>query len=957
MVTSSGAFPGPLRRLSRDRIRLAATVLLALSVLSVAGVQSAAAATLQSTLDANWRGAYDILVIPKTSTASIGRLVSPNGLPLGAGGMSLADVEMVRKVAGVGVAAPIGEVVVPGLTGTRAQVLMPKAIASAATPQAYRLTETFTTNDGLGNRLVNQGSFVLVVDGTGKQPVQTPMTSTDCEFDDLKVDTTKYPDLCQFGFTLGPITETTDGSSWGNGDGTDGSNYAIESFDVSPVSNTFITLVDPKAERQLLGSAGTFLKPLESLSESGSKASKVDAWAAAAKDVFAKDFSAAKAKQAAESAGVQSPKQVQELKQLYIDNGRDPSTLDAPPQHYVPVVVSGTGAAPLTLTVTAVKLGDAPSAATDGPVGFPYQLPAGTFTGSVGSPLGSSSGDVGGAINPFIATPSSISWPGTDATPSDSAQHYRSVALAGVGEVVAPAYKVDGSTSVTLTAQGFKAPTFGDGGPGSSFRLSTDGTVPGVESAYSGATDIAQPQNGAAAQFVPIGSLDTSGLATLQSTLGSVPLGAYESVGSTATVDGKSTALNSSVSGLGLVSSRTVAVASIADAAQWHQDKPVRAIRVRVNGIGSYSKSAQDKLLSVANSIKQLGFTAIIVAGSSPTQVNVQVDDYAFGVTDPSDKQKVGPLGEISQNWSQLGAAAQADVAVSGASIAVAAIALAATAILMITVQLASLPRRRLIAHSLREIGWTRPGVRRWLLAEDWPIVVLVAVAGFVSILLSGESRLSEIAAGTGLVALIVSATVVTVVATHLRRRSTVRPVSKGRRRLKLRFRSAVAVGIRFVGANLSPSIGMFVATVVVGIAAPALVVVVTSGVAQAGASLLATTVAAQGLIAQTVLGVVAVSAGILMGALARAAELARRASQWSAMHAMGWAASDLRAVQRTEALVVAIPAVIAAAAIVWFAAPHLTEVDRVFLLAVSLAATVMMSVILQAIHRRAKSA
>ncbi len=871
--------------------------------------------------------------------------------------MTLADVAKVGKVAGVGVAAPIGEVVVPGLTGTRAQVLMPKSIAGTATPQAYRLTETFTTNDGLGDRLVDQSSFVLIVDGTGKQPVQAPVMSTSCQFDDLDVDTTKYPDLCQFGFTLGPITETTDGSGWGNGDGTDGSNYAIESFDVSPASNTFITLVDPKAERQLLGSAGDFLKPLESLSESGSKASKVDAWAKAAKDVFAQDFGAAQAKREAESAGVQSPKQLEELKQLYLDNGRDPSTLDAPPEHYVPVVVAGTGSAPLTLTVSAARLGDAPAAATDGPVGFPYQLPAGAFTGSGGAPLGSSSGSVGGAINPFIATPSSISWPGTDVKASDSAPHYRSVILGDVGEVIPPTYKVDGSTSVILPAQGFKAPTFGDGTPGSDFRLSTDGTVPGVESAYSAATGIAQPQNGPAAQFVPIGTLDTSGLKRLQSSLGSVPLGAYESVGSTVTVDGKSTILDPSVSGLGLVSSRTVAVASIADAAQWHQDKPVQAIRVRVDGISSYSKSAQDKLVTVANSITQLGFTAIVVAGSSPTQVNVQVDDYAFGVTDPSAKQRVGPLGEINQSWSELGAAAQADVAVSGASIAVAAIALAATTILMITVQLASLPRRRLIAQSLREIGWTRPGIRRWLLAEDWPTVVLVAIAAVGSILLSGASRLSEIAAGTGLVALIVSAIVVTAVATHLRQRSTVRTMAKGRRRLRLRFRSVGTVGVRFVRANLSPSIGMFVATVVVGVAAPALVVVVTSGVAQAGASLLAATVAAQGLIAQTVLGVVAVSAGILMGALARAAELARRANQWSAMHAMGWAARDLRAVQRTETLVVAIPAVIVSAAIVWLGAPRLTGDSPVILLAVSLAATVAMSVILQAIHRRAKNA
>ena len=188
------AVPGAARRLSRDRSRLIAVVLLAVVALSASGIQSAAAVVLQQTLDANWRGAYDILVTTKGAKVGIGGLLAPNSLGDGANGMTLAQLAKVRLIPGIDVAAPIGEVMSP-LKMARPTVSLPEsAVAASTTPQAFRVRSTYTTSDGLSKRFVSSETAYVIVD---QLPADTArVVAPTCNLNGFNVDAVKYPNLC-----------------------------------------------------------------------------------------------------------------------------------------------------------------------------------------------------------------------------------------------------------------------------------------------------------------------------------------------------------------------------------------------------------------------------------------------------------------------------------------------------------------------------------------------------------------------------------------------------------------------------------------------------------------------------------------------------------------------------------------------------------------------------------------
>ncbi len=117
-------------------------------------LQSTAATVLQATLDANWRGTYDILVTqggkdPVTS----GLLRSDALVDAAVGRLSHEDLEFIRGLPGVDVAAPITEVAIgnPSLVGPPVLWLpLPvRADASLTNPQAFRITVSSVADDGV----------------------------------------------------------------------------------------------------------------------------------------------------------------------------------------------------------------------------------------------------------------------------------------------------------------------------------------------------------------------------------------------------------------------------------------------------------------------------------------------------------------------------------------------------------------------------------------------------------------------------------------------------------------------------------------------------------------------------------------------------------------------------------------------------------------------------------------
>ena len=954
---TSRAVPGAVRRLMRDRSRLIAVVLLAVVAVSASGIQSAAAVVLQRTLDANWRGAYDILVTAKGAKVGVDSLLAPNSLGDGAHGMTLAQLGKLRQVPGIDVAAPIGEVMSAVQMGSPSISLPESAVLATKIPQAFRVKSTYTTNDGLSTRIAYSETSIVVIDELPPEP--SPVVAPNCNLDGFDVDPVKYPQLCQILVRppRGPVAVSNEAMT-GYGLGAELTNGVLHfsaSVNPQPSGATRITLVDPNAERKLLGKSGAFLAPLQNIqpTETTGKAA-IDAWAKSSKDAYASDYLAQQA-----TLGVlqqSDPKQTaidEELAAFNKEHGvKDDVRADT--LAYVPLLTSHAPAATLKYTVDVTSIGDAPRVPSGPDLGavFPYAVPRSV----VGTHLGESTIDASGMLNPFDRSPIELPWPSTPKTAPGTQSASQSLAIRAAGTISVSRVTVTKSTSgvvsATLGASGYALAIAPQGQDiANPFALLDDGTQAGSEAAYTTVTNIPQKQNNGVQFAVPVGSFSTDQLANLQASLSYVPLGAYQPVGSSTN---KGVKLKPSVSGVGLVSPQTVAIASINSAPGWGQTAPVSAIRVRVAGIHSYSPQSQQKVIAVAQAIQKLGLTATIVAGSSPTVVKLAVDGYAFGVTDPSKQQKVGPLGTVTQQWSELGAAARADVAVSTVSLSVLGIALGSTALLLGAVQFASVPRRRGQAAVMREIGWTRGRIRRWMFAEEVPGAIVVLVAGLAAVLLSRLQQVSITIAAVGVAVVVLTSVAAVVLGARGKARVIQVRESGGRRKLRLRGRSTVTFGLRQARIHLLTSVTQIVAVLIVALAAAGLAEVFLSGRRQAGASLLAQFTTGQAALFQVVLGAVALAAGIILAVLARRVDLARRAPQWAALRAMGWTASELRSAQRTEAATVAIPAILLAAAATYGGAHLVGSVAILLLLITGAGAAIVASLTLLFIRRKA---
>jgi hypothetical protein len=962
---SSARVPGPLRRLARDRSRLVAVVLIAIVALSASGIQTAAAAVLQQTLNANWRGAYDILVTAHGSRVGTDGYLASNSLASGMT-MTLGDVAKVRAVAGVGVAAPIGEVLVPQLGQDSLSLNMPTSVVTSTTvPQGFRITVTYWTDDGLGKRIVQVQTNEVVIDNTPEPRLSTKVQP--CSVDDVKVDVAKYPLLCLQQQVAGPLErgnvfQTYEGESgWGGGATAVDGVYPLQ-FNPVPQGVTRVTLIDPIAERQLLGKAGQFLAPLEKLDTStGTSLAAVTAWAKSSDSPYAKDYLKQQTSQTTivdsiEASMTPIQREVEREQQAFVKANH--ITFAAGPigstATQVPMLVASGGTAPLTADVKIEALGAAPPA-TGTNVGFPYVLPTGA-----GTQVGTTSVDASDLLNPFAQKPVLAQWPGVHSDAAPTSIEFVTRSMSSEGASTAPRYSItkdkNGAISASLTSSGFLSPfPYEDQQIPNPYLPSTIGTDDGYESVYAPASILPGDKESDFVQAVPVGPLPTNQLASLQSELSYVPLGAYQPISSTVKVGGATKQLNPSVTGLGLVSPRTVAIASINSAAIWHQTAPVDAVRVRVAGISSYSAAAERKVVDVAAAIEKLGFTATIVAGSSPSDVPITVAGYDFGAATVNDSQHIGSLGVVTQKWSELGAAARADNAISTATLSILGIALGSTALLLGAVQFASVPRRRARAAVMREIGWTRGRIRRWMASEELPALVVIIAAAIGATLLSGATSTAVTVGVLGVaVVFVTSMAAVLVGSVSNPRDRTTTPQRVGRRRLLVRGRSVFTFGLRQLRIHALTAATLLVATLVVALSAAGLVEVFLTGRTAAGASLLAQFTTGQAALPQIILGLTGLAAGVILAILTRRIDLARRTPQWQAMRAMGWSSAALARSQRAESVALAVPAILLSTAITYIGAIAVHAGAVPVLAAAGTIAATLVSITLLLLRRKA---
>jgi len=945
---SRATLPGPLRRLARERFRLVAIVLLALVALAAAGIQAGAAAALRASLDANWRGLYDILVLPAGAQIP-GKGLPPNTLSSSATGLTFDDLATVRGIGGVEVAAPIGEIVVPGLKFDPPKVTIPRDLVEAFdAPQAYRVTVQYTTDDGLGERLVSSSELEIIVDGTGSE-----REARECgpfegySIDDYEAEQGEYPaleaSLCQSDINARDGVFQPHGSNgFAFQDARDEESPLILMLSDPPAPSgmTRIALVDPIAERALLGERGAFLDELVALdAHAAPNTDAMLAWARGDGGRYGQDFLDQQA-----LFDQFDPRRdeavLADLRRLWAAHGDDYDEWVAERRGlaaYLPLLVTDAPVASLDVRVSVESLGSV--MINSRPDGFGLEMPA--FPTGPGEPAGTTVADVSSSLNPFVADATIIGWPGTEAVDLGPIDAFASQSLRAVGRTISTGYSQARGTAFVeaagyLDPQGLSAP-----GPDSDpFLLDDHGEDAGQEAAYAELERLVMyPDPGIVA--VPVGVFDPSAVGAVDA-VNYVPLGAYEPVGSTiSSGEHAGATLAPSVSGLGLISPRTIAIAPISAAGAWGQEDPINAIRVRVAGIDGYSPAAQQHVVETAAAIEALGYEVVIVAGSSPAPVSVEVDGYAFGVTGPDDTQRVGALGTVEQQWSELGAAARAEVAISTSSIVLLALALAATILLLAAAQVATIPARRDRAAVMRELGFTRPRIAGWIAGEEVLGLAVVAIAGAAALLVSGATAIAMIAAGSavGVVG------IVSVVAIAAGSRATAGSGPPRGRSNRLGARSVAGFGVRQAGIHLLVSLTHVVAIILVGLAAAAIAAAVLRGRESAGESLLAILLGDQLLLAQLSLATAAIVAGVVLALLGRRLDLARRAEQWTALRASGWTSGELARAQRVEGLVIAVPSILAAGAIAAVALP-LGLPEPLLLVCVAAAASVITALI-----------
>ncbi|HRQ00909.1 MAG TPA: hypothetical protein PK781_10700, partial [Terrimesophilobacter sp.] len=559
---------------------MVAVALLALVSLAAAGINATAAERLQATLDENWRGAYDILVT--ASGGEVAGLLAPNSLGGAGGGMTLEQVAEIRAVSGVEVAAPIGEVIIPMLSTPQTQFAIPKGFAGASeVPQAFRVTLAYLTDDGLWERLVSTETYDVIIDETPRDEIPPQ----GCNMNGYDVTPEEYPLIAKYCGNWNPRLSKVvypTGGGWA-GTGEEEGDYILFTLGGGLMSSTRVTLVDPEAERALLGAAGEFLAPLVELAEGGEiESDSLLEWAQSHPGRYADAFLATRAELEEMRSGIDAA-ELEEWKRLYAANGDEypVENFEEPP--YVPMLGREVAPAPLTLRIGVEAFGDAPVVDSSAMHIFPYELPTNMVDGA-GDVVGSSTSDVSTMLNPFSLTTPIVPWPTTTADDVKGPPWAGVLSLFLFGTAEAPPVEVlnegaDG-VEVRVVADEYVSPFFSNANMSNVFTVSDYGVKLGEESVFASNLkgNLAKESRGGAL----VGGFGIDEIAALQTELSHVPLGAYQSVGSTLIPGSSPVAtevveLRPSVSGLGLVSPETVAIASLESAAIWGQFNPVNA--------------------------------------------------------------------------------------------------------------------------------------------------------------------------------------------------------------------------------------------------------------------------------------------------------------------------------------------------------------------------------------------
>jgi hypothetical protein len=653
-------------------------------------------------LNENWRGTYDILVtIPAqdSDTDVTGGLVDANFVAAqGAGGISLAQLEQIRAISGVEVAAPIGMVgsirryaLIPSLVVTKADVLGESEAQSVE--WVLQTTATLLFSDAAGDDAqpiaqgINRAWLQVLAEADSEQSMFGGMST---------INTTSLGMKIIDDFFALPLASL-------------------------PAFSSSILAVDPIAEMQLLGDTGAaFLAPLLEWYE-----------AAGVPDDGIPDERIASFEWADYIPTEVFYSQSEEIQQAAdaAEQGLDEKTV-------VPMVVSRDSTRELSLQVE-VALADKDFSTMD-LTDIQQALKLLNPTDFV--PYTTIEADVSSVASPFV-TPDltvllreaemsdarrTIHWVPTTAMDAEliGRPSYEAASAPGGGL----AFEVVPQNVVEANGFVYRSPYVESTG------MEDD---VGKVRAYRSATSL----NITSALSAPLGYFSLEDIADFGvADVSYVPVGYSSAVDTWQVTDsGERVPVLPNLSNLDFITTPPGAFTDLEGGAALRGETPIDAIRIRVADIASYTPESQAKIANIAAQIELLGLQAVVVAGSSPQSVSLFVPDYYVDKTGDE-----ANLGWVSQEWSTPGAAVTVETALTSTVLVLTVVAVISGAAGFTVSAVTNAKGARSAVRVLREVGWRKTRILRQLLRELAPASLLITAASVGSLLL-GEPKLQPL--------------------------------------------------------------------------------------------------------------------------------------------------------------------------------------------------------------------
>lgn len=859
---AGSGLPGPLARIRRARPVAVGLALLGAIAIAAGGTGEVATVRLTEAVNANWRGAYDILVRPANSRLDLeatGGLVEPNFLGFaGAGGISFAQLDQIKAMPDVELAAPVSVVGLLSYT-ISAPVLCVSPLPEH--PTLFRVEMTLFTSDGLRDiPLLERGGKLLIGPVAG--------------FD-------------RWASGLSP------GMSGSPNEGDISLGY------VPPIKSPLVA-VDPEAERALLGPSARFLERFEELTSPTPTTRTFDP------SLVPEDFVVARGDLENAAAGAERP-----VVPLAVSE-----TLYAPLALRLRLERIGSPLPSWDVIPRDVGSGQKFAAAEE--AAGPGLTPIGERTVDVSSTLR--------PFTPpplTIVAPGFTPAPGDClATYDTMVPTLKDVSLMRRPEYTVRSPR-PGSLAPTfaIASKGLANPDAALVPPPDEAGSVEVGLEPAYRTLRSVPLAVARDfrSTGPYDQpfyFAPITTFDLGRLELPSNPLDYVPLGAYDPPATelVAGPDGRAlpepVPMHPTLNPAGLIAVPPLAITNLEAARLLRGDAPIDAIRVRVRGLTGFGTDARLRVERIASRIAELGLDVDIVAGSSPQPVEVYVPAYRV------DSRPPGDLGFVRQEWTTLGAAERVERGLGETNLGLLLLALASAAVFAVGLQLSQLATRTRDTALLLALGWSRRRVLGWYGSEALAAAGLIVLAGLVSWLV-GPRSLWGLLATVGLAALL---PIAALAGTALvLRRATGTPARGDLWQGAPTGRIGRVAGIPSyaVRSLVARPLRSLTTVAALGLAAAALslgIVLVAETGARVGPTLLATALSDTLRPHQLALLVLTALTGFWLTLVLLAVDLADRRREFLVLRAAGWSRRALRLLTLGERVGLGVPAAILSA-------------------------------------------